>query len=284
MTTLSCEGIREAAGIKDIVLPDHLYLGQRYDKWGNQILKNGTRLPGELFQDESVQKILKQGNVLSDFITKVKYARTYHLPWSPGKTRDDRQMENVEIFEGKRVIITEKRDGENTTIYNDNPPHARSLDSENDPSIKWVKNFWAQHFAYQQKIPDGWRICGENLYIRHSIPYNDLDTYFEAFSIWDDRNVCLDWDTTVEWAELLDLKLVPVIYDGIWDMGVIDSLNKIFKLGYDKMEGYVVRVADEFHYSQFRKYVGKYVRSNHVHQHGKSVHIKMDRYRTNSLK
>src|SRR5258708_16042423 len=57
-TTLSCEQIREAAGINRVVLPPHLYPDERYDKWGNAILPSGLRMRGELFDDESVQKIL----------------------------------------------------------------------------------------------------------------------------------------------------------------------------------------------------------------------------------
>jgi hypothetical protein len=65
MTTLSCDDIRSAAGIESLVLPPHFYEDVEYDKWGNQILKNGTRLKGELFDDQSVQKILKSGKLLS---------------------------------------------------------------------------------------------------------------------------------------------------------------------------------------------------------------------------
>jgi len=133
MTTLSCEAIREACGIEDVVLPEHLYSDQRYDKWGNQILKNGTRLRGELFEDESVQKILKAGNVLGEFVDIVKYPRTYHLPWSPGVTRDDRIMPNYNIFDGQEVMICEKRDGENCLS------EKNIITTEDGPkTIKWI--------------------------------------------------------------------------------------------------------------------------------------------------
>jgi len=36
-----------------------------------------------------------------------KYPRTFHLPWSEGATSDDKTLDNVDHFEGKRVIITE---------------------------------------------------------------------------------------------------------------------------------------------------------------------------------
>ena len=81
-TTLSCEEIRLKAGIENIIIPEHFYSDYNYDKWGNILLTNGQRIKGELFYDESVQKILKQGNVLDLFQKYIKYPRTYHLHWS----------------------------------------------------------------------------------------------------------------------------------------------------------------------------------------------------------
>jgi len=57
-TTLSCDEIREKIGIKFPVIPEHFYSDLDYDKWGNIILPTGVRIKGELFYDESVQKIL----------------------------------------------------------------------------------------------------------------------------------------------------------------------------------------------------------------------------------
>ena len=74
-------------------MPPHLYRDQPYDKWGNPVLPNGTRLRGELFDDASVQKVLAP--VLALFTDRVKYPRTYHLPWSPGLTDDDRKLDDL---------------------------------------------------------------------------------------------------------------------------------------------------------------------------------------------
>ena len=269
-TTLTCDEIREAAKIETIVLPQHFYTDVEYDKWGNEILANGTRIKGDLFDDPSVQKILKQGNVLNQFADRVKYPRTYHLPWSPGMNRDDRMMEDTHVFNGQQVMICEKLDGENTTWYRDYM-HARSLDSDSHPSRNWVKNLWAQH-GYN--IPEGWRVCGENLYAKHAIHYckangNALSMYFYMFSIWNEKNFCLSWDETEEWAELLGLTLVPVYYKGIWDVDIITDLNKQMEANPGTVEGYVVRLSREYHYSEFRKICGKYVRKNHVqNNHG----------------
>jgi hypothetical protein len=269
-TTLGCDEIRKAAGITVIVLPDHFYEDVEYDKWGNEILANGTRIKGELFEDESVQKILKQGNVLNQFADRVKYPRTYHLPWSPGMNRDDRMMTNTNVFVGQRIMICEKLDGENTTWYRDYM-HARSLDSDSHPSRNWVKNLWAQH-AYE--IPEGWRVCGENMFAKHAIHYtkelgNALKSYFYVFSIWNEKNICLSWDETIEWIELLGLEPIPVIYDGIYDIEFIQDLNKKMEASPNTIEGYVIRLTREYHYSEFRDVCGKYVRKNHVqNNHG----------------
>jgi len=268
MTTLSCDEIRKAAKITNIVLPDHFYSDVDYDKWGNEILKNGDRVKGELFEDESVKKILGLGGLLPLFINRYKYPRTYHLPWSPGMNRDDRMMSDINIFNGQKVVILEKMDGENTNWYNDYE-HARSLTSSSHPSRSWMKNLWAQK-AYN--IHSDWRVCGENLFAKHSIHYtkangNALKSFFYMFSIWE-KNTCLSWKETEEWAELLEIELVPIIYKGIWDMEFINKLNKRMESN-SMIEGYVVRLEREFHFSEFRHVCGKYVRKNHVqNNHG----------------
>ena len=274
-TVLSCESIRKAAGITSIVLPEHLYSDERWDKWGNMILSDGRRLRGELFNDGSVQKVLKAARVLPLFLRWVKYPRTYHLPNSPGGIRDDRFIQDTSSFQGKRVIITEKRDGENTTIYYDHV-HARSVDSRSHMTRHWIQNYQAQ---IGWGIPDRWRVCGENLWAKHSIPYDRLESFFEAFSIWNDANICLDWDSSLEWFELLGVRHVPVLYDGVWDDELIE---RFAPSDTSTQEGFVVRLAEGFHYSRFRFSVAKWVRENHVQtthnwRHQKIVRNKLRR-------
>jgi hypothetical protein len=257
MTTLSVEEVREACGILKKIIPPHLYDDVVYDKWANIVLPNGSRLKGELFADESVQKILGKGNVLPDFINHVKYPRTYHLPWSEGMTDNDRMMIDLDAYEGQRVIITEKLDGENTTMYNDHI-HARSLDSRNHASRNWVKNFWSE---IAHDIPNDYRICGENVFAEHSIQYDDLKTYFYGFSAWN-QGLCLSWDDTLEWFGLLGIEPVSVIYDDIYNE---KAIKKIWDtMDNTKQEGYVLRLADSFFLANFRQSVGKLVRKGHV--------------------
>jgi len=183
----------------------------------------------------------------------VKYPRTFHLPWSPGATSDDKVLANTNHFIGKKIVVTEKMDGENTTMYKDHI-HARSLDSAGGIDRDWVKMFWS---TFSHDIPDNYRICGENMWARHSIHYTNLKSYFYGFSIWDGET-CLDWDIMLMYFQYFDIVPVPVVYKGIWNEELIRSIN------IDDKEGYVVRLADSFEYKDFGTSVAKYVRANHV--------------------
>ena len=185
-----------------------------------------------------------------------KYPRTPHLPWSPGAGEDDLQIESCFSFQGRQVVVTEKMDGENTSLYRDGM-HARSLDSRHHPSRDWVK---AWHGGIAHEIPEGWRLCGENLYARHSVAYAALQRYFYLFSIWNEKNECLSWDETRSWAKLLGCPCPAVFYEGLWDAKRIQEI----KFDRSMTEGYVVRVAEGFPYEAFSQSVAKWVRPNHV--------------------
>lgn len=258
-TDISVEEVREAVGITEIVLPPHLYRDQRYDKWGNPINPDGTRSRGELFDDPSVQKILGKKRIF--FNHYVKYPRTYHLPWSPGKTRDDRSIPGTEIwntFHEQEVVITKKMDGECSSLYADYM-HARSIQGKHHPSQSWVRNL---HAKICTNIPYGWRVCGENLFAKHSLYYDNLEDYFLMFSIWDGENYCLSWEETVEWAELLGLKTPEVLFLGKITEKELQEFHK--SIDTTKDEGFVVRRTCKFHYSTFKDLVGKWVRKEHV--------------------
>lgn len=258
-THLSVEDVRRAAGIEKVILPEDMYLDHLYDKWGIIILADGRRIKGPLYNDESVRKVLADNLEPIQFVEYTKYPRTYHLPWSAGKTEDDRTMQDLSVFEGKRVIVTRKMDGENFSGYRDYC-HARSIDGRSHCTRDWAKNFWMQR-SYE--LPQGWRVCAENLYAVHSIKYQNLSGYLLGFSIWNEFNQCLSWDDTVVWFGLLDIPMVPVLYDGIWDEAKIKALYNE-KTDRDIHEGYVVRLADSFEYKDFKTSVAKFVRANHV--------------------
>ncbi len=228
---ISVEQVRKACNIIDIVLPPYFSENQIYDKWGNQKLTT---------EDAGA----------------IKYPRTYHFPWSQNLINDDRMLETIDQFEGQHVIATVKMDGENTTMTRE-ACHARSLDSGAHPSRTWVRSFWG---SVRHNIPEGWRVCGENLYAKHSILYTNLTSYFQGFSVWNDKNICLSWKETKEWFELLGIQPVQEIYDGIYSEEAIKNLWDPEK----GWEGYVVRFEESFPQRDFNLKVGKFVRKGHV--------------------
>lgn len=191
----------------------------------------------------------------------IKYPRTPHLPWSRGASDDDifaTQKLIAHFAQMREVVVTEKMDGENTSLYPDHM-HARAIIGIDHPSRSWVKSL---HAKIKHEIPHGWRICGENLYAKHSIEYHNLDSYFMVFAIFDDQNQCLSWDDTVSYCSILGLITVPVLYKGTWNTRNMMEFDK--KFDKDTFEGYVVRNSGSFCYDDYGDNIAKYVRPNHV--------------------
>lgn len=186
-----------------------------------------------------------------------KYPRTLHFPFSDGITSDDKILETTSHFNNREIVVTEKMDGENSTIYRDYY-HARSLSSEHKWYHSWLLGYIK---TFQYLIPENYRICGEYLFVRHSIKYENLKSYFQVFSVWN-KDVCLSWDDTKLFCNKLGLQTVPILYKGIYNEEKIKEIAKeVVKKG---GEGIVVRVTDSFRYEDFSLSVAKYVRKNHV--------------------
>ena len=190
----------------------------------------------------------------------VKYPRTPHLPWSQGRSDDDIALESIEHLQKlEEIVVSEKLDGEGTTMYRGRI-HARSVDSSDHESRDWVKRL---HGRIRNDIPEGFRICGENMFAKHSIYYTELTTYFYTFAIF--RNdICLSWNETVEWCALLSLETVPVFYRGKWDEKTVRACWTGKSAFGPEQEGYVVRNAGRFEFDRFRDNTAKYVRPGHV--------------------
>jgi len=195
---------------------------------------------------------------------RIKYPRTFHLPWSLGATSDDKTHSPaaiVEMFGGREVVVTEKMDGENTSIYSDGYTHARSLDSAHHSSRARLKALAA---AMAHNIPEGWRVCGENVYAEHSVGYDRLTSHFYVFAIFDQYGSMLGWDEMVEWSQLLGLEVVPLLFRGVYDEKSIRETWVGQSAFGDEGEGYVIRLADAIGAEEFRRCVAKFVRENHV--------------------
>lgn len=196
----------------------------------------------------------------------MKYPRTYHVPWSPGATSDDKKHSNMRFLENQEIVVTLKLDGENTSMDR-NKVWARSLDSSDHVSRHFVKSLHAQ---IKYLIPENMIIHGENVYAVHSIVYTGLPSYFLVFGVSVNK-VFLSWDETVDVCNNLGLHLVPVLYRGSYIVPEYTEYSH-----YGLMEGYVMRPASSFSDS---KMLAKYVRPNHVQtdQHWAYQKIKVNK-------
>ena len=96
-----------------------------------------------------------------------KYGRTFHYPFSPGTTSDDRinhcYWEDVSAIE--KIVHTEKLDGENTCL-NQYGVFARSHVA---PTVHPWANYLKERWHLIKNDLGDLEIFGENLYAIHSI-------------------------------------------------------------------------------------------------------------------
>lgn len=190
--------------------------------------------------------------------TSRKYGRTFHLPLSPGATSDDKILSDLSVLEGASdLVVTEKMDGENTTIFSGGT-HARSRDSGAHPSRDWMKAFAA---GIAPQLDEGERIIGEYLYARHAVSYVALPSYFLGFA-WSVDRIFQSWDQTVSRFTSLGIVPVPLLYRGPYQPDLFPDLAKSLDL--TRQEGFVVRVAGAFDETCMPSHMGKYVREGHV--------------------
>ena len=195
-----------------------------------------------------------------------KYNRTYHLPWSPGATSDDKISTDVENLVGAEIVITEKLDGENTGMT-DKGVYARSHAAFT--TSPWSREVRLLHkMKVEDQLGEGVFLFGENMEGVHSIEYTNLDSYFYIFGVRD-NNIWIPWQQVEEYSYLLDIPTVPVLFKGVVNSVkelkslVNDLVSKQSELGGD-IEGVVVRSAGMFHNDDFAENVMKWVRKDHV--------------------
>lgn len=186
-----------------------------------------------------------------------KCGRTFHLPISPGATSDDKIMSALDGLMVEDLVVTEKMDGENTTIHAGGS-HARSPDSRYHPSRDWLKAFASGVSPY---LTADERIVGENVYARHSVAYDALPSYFLGFA-WIVGDEIQSWDLAQARFKELGIQPVPTIYRGPYRAGLFEDLAQALDL--TRQEGFVVRIADSFAEADMARRVGKYVREGHV--------------------
>jgi len=199
-----------------------------------------------------------------------KYPRTFHVPWSPGTTSDDRKLSGdwFKNYENKEIVITAKLDGENNAItHYDVFARSHGAPTRSD----WTRNIWGTDgllWEIKDKIADNETVYGENLYGEHSIKYDKLTHYWHIFAVTDGK-IWYSWDDVCLFAEVLKQPHVPELWRGIIKSedqlkALIDKfVNKPEVYG-PQREGVVCRLTSEFPFEDFSKCVCKWVRPNHV--------------------
>lgn len=192
-----------------------------------------------------------------------KYGRTYHFPFSPGTTSDDKIQYNWLPILQHELIITEKLDGENTCLKADGVYARSHVAPTRNP---WASNMW-QIWEQVRHHLGSLEIFGENLYGLHSIEYQRLSSHFYVFAVRDNET-WLSWEEVNFYANVLDLPVVPVYQQGFFtEETLVNSILIGMKNGSalgETIEGFVCRNAKAFDTTQFSQNVLKYVRKNHV--------------------
>ncbi len=203
-----------------------------------------------------------------------RFPRTPHLPWSERATDDDRRLDEVafvECFCGTDVVVTEKLDGECATLTRDTC-YARSPDGRHHPSRDLVKRIWA---TIRHAIPSGWRVVGENLTARHSIPYDRLPPRSPAsssplfvFAIIDADGCVIAWDKMGQTLTAFPIPVVtaPVLWRGPLPMGmeaaralVHEQCHRTRSQFGAAQEGYVLRHVGAFPVADYGRHAAKFV-------------------------
>ena len=194
----------------------------------------------------------------------MKYPRTYHLPWSPGVSNDDKVLHDLSSLLNTTLVVTVKMDGSNAGISRPGV-QSRSGDRPVHDSFDMLKALHAE--KYIMLPPDG-ILFGEWLYARHSIPYNKLPNYFMGFALYyEGPDVWMSWNKVKRYCEFIGVPTVPIVcfekFDSLEQMErtLTDIAERYIKLG---QEGIVVRRTGPFNTEQFSQCVAKYVRKEHV--------------------
>lgn len=199
-----------------------------------------------------------------------KYNRTFHFPFSPGATNDDKIATSFDNLIGSPIVISEKMDGSNTSLETKGCFARTHAGAPTHASFDALK---AMHATIKHKIPFNYQLFGEWCFALHSIAYNELPGYFLLFNVREVNEILpsmwISWNEVKMWAEEIGVPTVPVLFEGIVNSEkelkeLVESLMNQPSCCGGIREGVVVRLAGEFPDKDFSTCVMKCVRANHV--------------------
>jgi hypothetical protein len=216
-----------------------------------------------------------------------KYNRTFHFPFSPGATNDDKIAASMDSLIGVPIVLTEKMDGSNTSLETKGCFARTHSGAPTHPSFDGLK---ALHAEVGFQMPSEMQFFGEWCFAKHSISYDALPGYFLLFGVRElDANVPFwySWEEVEFWGEFFGLPTVPVLFKG-----TVSSEKELKELVESLMiqpsacggirEGVVARVQREFKDDEFSTCILKCVRANHVQtsEHWKDQEIIRNKLRS----
>lgn len=194
--------------------------------------------------------------------------------------RDDTGLTDVSSFTEIPLVATTKMDGSNTMLVADadEPVRARNGREADHESFDLLKqDYWDRGVI--DVLPEHLQVFGENMYAKHSIHYGcegccdernrgpAVDDVFLVFGVYDTRfDLWLSWPEVESVAEKIGFSTPTTReYDPLNEIEFRKLIGDLAEKAVDGgHEGIVVRSKFPFHYGQFPRKVGKYVRPNHV--------------------
>jgi predicted kinase len=203
-----------------------------------------------------------------------KFPRTRHLYSLGSAQRNDLIMtlDEVKQFHNIELYIEEKIDGANIGISID--PETQIIKFQNRSHYvnesthlqfsklpQWVNMYGPQ--LYEVIEPGRHILFGEWLYLRHTVPYNGLPSYFVVFDMYDKKEKVFYSRNKIE--KILSktkIPLVPLIFNGSFNKkeDIVKLLEKDSTYGNTLIEGLYIKVPNEDNTSIIRR--GKIVRSD----------------------
>lgn len=210
-----------------------------------------------------------------------KFPRTRHLHSLGSAERNDLLMTNNEVtrFLNSYVYVEEKIDGANMGISIDGSDYSlkfqnRShyVNASSHPQFCKL-NKWADAFGthlHSILEPDKHILFGEWMYLKHTVPYDNLPSYFVAFDLYD--KTINKFYARPQLEKLLagtGIPLVPLIYEGeVKDIKqLLEHIHKKSAYGDTNIEGLYCKTPDKD-----KKYYinrGKIVRENFIRNDSK---------------
>jgi hypothetical protein len=204
-----------------------------------------------------------------------KYGRTYHFPFSPGTTSDDRINNDYwnDIPGSATIVHTEKLDGENNCLSR----YGVFARSHAAPTTSSWTSAIRERWDLMKGDLGGLEIFGENLYAVHSIEYKKLEYYYFVFAVRM-QDMWLSWEEVEFYAAMFDFPTVPVLRIGApgdqkgfqeevvrlaAEQSPLQSFDAVSGLACER-EGIVTRNSESFGVEDFQRNVFKYVRKGHV--------------------